>query len=283
MYTTLDHLEKYTKNKNSIRKPRNMFKEIKILWLIFWISLIFILVFTNAQLFFWNILESFSDKKQLIDRNKDNINEDNSISSFIKHREEAVESVQELIRKYKNQEAFTKSITSSSKSVLKNKLKSYDFKFNTLPPTDRIIISSISVDVPLVSTNYKEMEDFTKWNFDEELKQWIVKYPTTINPWEVWNSLLFGHTSTEFRDGNKKYGTVLKHLPDLKIWETIKIIWKWVLYEYQVVEEEIVYPSKVNKVFTKFQERWEKYVSIMWCYPIGKSDKRMIKIAKLIE
>jgi len=283
MYTTLDYLEQYQKKKNSVWKLPNLLKEIKNLWLIFGISAIFFLIFTNAQLFFGNITDSFKENTETTNWNNKNIKQNSEISALVNYRSDLDKQIDDLIKKHKDITTLENAVSASSQSNLKNKLKTYNFGFNILPPTDRIIIPAIWIDVPLVSSNSKPMEDFMNWNFDDELRQWIVRYPTTPSPGEVWNSLVFGHTSTEFWQDNWKYWTVLKNLPELQVWDKIQVIWKWNLYEYEVFEEQIVYPAKVSKVFDEFQSKWEKYLSIMWCYPIGKSDKRMIKIAKLVE
>jgi len=52
MHTTLDHLEKHIKENKSIGRPKNFLKEIKMFSLIFVITFVGMLLFTNAQLFF---------------------------------------------------------------------------------------------------------------------------------------------------------------------------------------------------------------------------------------
>jgi hypothetical protein len=50
-------------------------------------------------------------------------------------------------------------------------LKNYDFKFNTLPPTNRLIVQRFGVDDPIVVSQYSDVKDFTNTNFTEELKK----------------------------------------------------------------------------------------------------------------
>jgi cytoskeletal protein RodZ len=52
MHTTLDHLEKHIQNKKSLKHPKNLFKEFKIILVIFVVIFVGMLLFTNAQLFF---------------------------------------------------------------------------------------------------------------------------------------------------------------------------------------------------------------------------------------
>lgn len=75
-----------------------------------------------------------------------------------------------------------KSISPSTESILQERLKKYEFDFNTLPPTNRLIISSLGIDIPLVDSQYTDAKDFTIQNFDKELMNGVVKYPTTPAP-----------------------------------------------------------------------------------------------------
>jgi t-SNARE complex subunit (syntaxin) len=52
MHTTLEHLDRHIQKKKSIRHSKNFFKEIKMIIVIFVITFVSMLLFTNAQLFF---------------------------------------------------------------------------------------------------------------------------------------------------------------------------------------------------------------------------------------
>jgi LPXTG-site transpeptidase (sortase) family protein len=144
-----------------------------------------------------------------------------------------------------------------------------------------LIISKINLDVPLINSKYKNEVDFTQWNFDEELENWVVKYPTTSEPWSDGNTLFFGHTSQEWRQKNP-YWTVFSRMPELDQWDEFKIIRNGKLYEYKIVEKIIVNPSKVNSQYQKYQESWSDFITLMWCYPLWRTDKRMMVTAKRI-
>jgi len=285
MFTTLDHLENYHHQKKSLRKLPNLWKEIKVFAIIFVIATVGMLVFTNAQLFLWNISESLFPNEQDHAANWDqtNIEQDSSISSIVDYSHQQLDQVEAMIAEYKDDTIYPHAISISSDAVLKKSLKNYPFQFNTLPATNRVIIPSLNLDVPLVTSQHMAMEDFTQWKFDEDLKKWIVKYPSTPNPGQEGNTLIFWHTSTELRERNKKYGTVLKDLPQLKYGDMIKIVRHGKLYTYRIIDEAIIYPKDVNKNYMKYQELWGSYLSMMGCYPIGKSAQRIIKIAKLVD
>jgi hypothetical protein len=62
----------------------------------------------------------------------------------------------------KNSNIIEKATSLNTQQALRLKLKSYDFDFNVLPPTDRLIISKINLDIPLVDSKYKNKVDFTQ-------------------------------------------------------------------------------------------------------------------------
>ncbi|HKL44589.1 MAG TPA: sortase [Candidatus Absconditabacterales bacterium] len=278
MHTTLDHLEKHIKENKSIGRPKNFLKEIKMLSLIFVITFVGMLLFTNAQLFFGS-----KDNSEIVERSNNNIQENNEISAIIESNEKKEKEVEDLILNYQKElNIEEKSTALSSQEELKSKLKSYDFDFNVLPPTDRLIVSKINLDVPLIDSKYKNRDDFTQGNFDEELENGVVKYPTTPQPGFDGNTLLFGHTSQEWREKNS-YGTVFSRLPELELGDEIKVIWKGKLYEYKVLEKIIVVPNNVNNQYQKYQKIGEDHITLMGCYPLGRTDKRMMVTAKRVK
>ena len=285
MYTTLEYLEHHIKVQNSKKSPRNFFREIKLLVVIFVMSFVWMLLFTNAQLFFW-----IKDDAEVVDWNQKTITTDNSVSLMIEWEKEAKESLEKkqkeldlLVSQYENNfNIIEKSPSLTTEQDLKQNMKSYDFDFNLLPPMDRLIVSKINLDVPLVDSKYKNEVDFTQWNFNEELENGVVKYPTTPQPWTEWNTLIFGHTSQEWRQKNP-YWTVFSKLSNLDQWDIIQIIRWWNLYEYKIIEKIIVVPSKVDSQFQKYQWIWWDYVTLMGCYPLARTDKRMMITAKRVE
>lgn len=109
-----------------------------------------------------------------------------------------------------------------------------------------------------------------------------MKYPTTPNPGEKGNTLLFGHTSTEWWKKNE-YGVVFRNIPKLKEGQRFQVLWNGQLYTYEMVERKVVLPKKVEEYYHVFAEKDESYVTLMGCYPIGTADKRMMVVAKLID
>lgn len=160
---------------------------------------------------------------------------------------------------------------------LKMKLNKYSFNFNILPPHKRIRISSIWVDAPVADVVYKTTQDIEEANYDAELYKWVVKYPFTTNPWDKWNTLIFGHTSYYWWKKNP-YWEVFSKLWKLKKWDSIELMRDWKLYEYDVEQIVVKTPSKVKEVIDQYYD-WQ-YLTLMWCYPIWTDKNRMLVVAK---
>lgn len=284
MYTTLEHLEQHSNPQRPKNKIWNFFKEIRIILVFFVIVSASILVFTNADLFIWNLITAIQDQPlhQIQNIQKSDVYQDSDISSAIENNQNKIDEVQALIKKYQTWEIQTNSISLSLDSYLKTKLKDYPLKFNTLPPVNKLLIPSLWLDIPIIISPAKDIQDFSQWNFDLELNQWVVKYPTTPNPWEKWNTLIFGHTSQE-RWKHNPYGTIFKTLPNMKNGDWIQVIREWKLLEYKVIDKFIVQPKEVNAQYLSYQNAWWKYLTLMWCYPLWTDKNRIMVIAKIVE
>jgi hypothetical protein len=55
-------------------------------------------------------------------------------------------------------------------TYLQKNLDNYDFSFNLLPPTNRLVIPAINLDVPLVETFAHDYDSFTETTFDADLE-----------------------------------------------------------------------------------------------------------------
>ncbi len=277
MYTTLDYLDKCIEQKKKKSLPKRFFNEVKILLIIFVITFVWMLLFTNAQVFF-----SFDNKEEStnIERNEKNIQVDNTISTQVDSVAEKKIELENILAQYDWIDALKKQTTDTLQESLEVKMKNYSFDFNTVPPTDRLIIWKINLDVPIVNSQYKKESDFTQWNFDAELENGVVKYPTTPEPGKVWNTLIFGHTSQEWREKNP-YWTVFSKIPNLEIWDEITVIRWWNLYKYKIIEKTIVTPKNVDTQYKKYQN-WD-FITLMGCYPIWRTDKRMMITAQIID
>ena len=279
MYQTLDDLEYVlTQPKSKFYKFSKVFKELKILGLIFTVLFLWTYLITNAQLVIDNFNDHFSSNEVY------GISEDSTTSSFnsshLSANDNAAE-VENLIWKYEWIVSVQQEVATDMNHYLQQNLDSYEFSFNLLPPTNRLIIPTINLDVPLVETSISDFNNVTETTFDPDLENGVVKYPTTPAPWEWWNAFFFGHTSQEYWKNNP-YGTVFRRIPQLKEGDKIQVIRDWVLYEYKVLDTVIVKPKNVNDTYMNFWEEWKEYITLMWCYPIWRTDKRMMVFAEKI-
>ena len=279
MYQTLDDLEYVLSRKPKARsKFYKFFNELKILWLIFTVLFLWTYLVTNAQLVIDNFNDHFSPNEVY------GISQEVSSSSFNTEHLSAqshTQQVDALIEQYWSVVSMQQEIATDMDHYLQENLNSYDFSFNLLPPTNRLVIPAINLDVPLVETDQRDYKNFTETTFDADLENWVVKYPTTPNPGEGGNAFFFGHTSQEYWKSNP-YGTVFRRIPQLKADDKIQVVRDGVLYEYKVVKTVVVRPREVNDTYVKFWDENKEYITLMWCYPIWRTDKRMMIFAERI-
>lgn len=204
-----------------------------------------------------------------------------SLSSNIEQVELLKQEIQDTIQQYQGQ-LPNNQIAPLLQDQLNSQLPNYHINFNILPPVSRLLIPSIGLDVPLVDVTSKYEGDFVRGDFDTELTQGVVKYPTTPEPGLDGNTLFFGHTSQEWREHNP-YGTVFVHLPKLQAGDEIQVVWEGILYKYIVQEIMIRRPKEVDKEFQKRQQMDGEYITLMGCYPLGTTKQRMMVIAKRVE
>ena len=275
MYQTLDDLEYVlTQPKSRFYKFSKIFNELKILWIIFTVLFLWTYLVTNAQLVIDNFNDRFSPNEVY------GISENIMNSSFIWFHWSS-DKVENLIQQYEGVVSMQQEVATDMDHYLQQNLDNYDFSFNLLPPTNRLIIPAINLDVPLVESSTTIRKDFTETSFDSDLENWVVKYPTTPNPWEWGNAFFFGHTSQEYWKKNP-YWTVFRNIPQLKENDKIQIVRDGVLYEYKVLKTVVVRPRDVNNTYVNFWEENKEYITLMWCYPIGRIDKRMMIFAERI-
>lgn len=268
------HKSQYTSHvKNT--KWLSRLSEVKTFAAIFIAIFFGAIVFTNANLFMQALgLDTVASWNSLAVASAD-------IADIVDKRAGHEQEVDALIQKYHNSESVEQTVGTDGESLLKNKLSYYGFDFNTLPPVDRVVVPSIWLDVPLISIVDKSLVDLARAEFDSELREWVVKYPTTPTPGENGNTLIFWHTSQERWEKNP-YGTVFSNLPKLQYGDEIKLVRNWELYTYKVVHTAIHRPKDVDTEFQKRQEKDGEYVTLMWCYPLGTTKQRMMVIAERV-
>ena len=169
-------------------------------------------------------------------------------------------------------------IPSKAKKLIK---KVFPKLFLTVSPLDfRLVIPKIGKNVPIVkmSDNYIT-EDF--WGkFEKEaqtaLKKGIVHYPGTALPGQVGNAFFTGHSSYyPWDDG--AYKEVFANLNLLEKGDEYFVYLHQKKIKYKVIEKKEVKPYEV-KILEQPEDK--KLSTLMTCWPLGTTLKRLIVVAE---
>lgn len=264
-------------NKNS----KSWLKEVKNFSILLISVLTLFYFFTNAQLIIVMAEDLFTTSgtgnTELI------LNEEEHESA--EPKQETAQELEQLENRFtqiKKDKIEGQSISTTLQEFLDKKWEQHTIDFNTLPPGNRLIIPDLNINAPLIDTEASGVIDFSKENFDEELTKGVVKYPTTPVPGNKGNTLIFGHTSSEWWKKNE-YGVIFRNIPKLKAGQKFYVIWNGKKTAYEMVERKVVRPKEVENYYHEFSDKEESYLTLMGCYPIWTADKRMMIVAKKIE
>lgn len=293
-YIKLDDLEKNIKPKKFKYVAKEVMNEIFRFGIFMSCVAILIIVFVNFNVFYYafkeklwfeksfasNIIEGISwesiNMNNLEESSKSSIASSDNFENLQSDKYmDILESKLDLLHSDDDKTIYEKDLN----KYLKNKLKDYSLDFNLLPPDKRIEIPEIEVNAPILDITYTTPEKIKNADYDEELYKWVVKYPFTPDPNHKWAVLIFGHTSYYWWKKNP-YWEVFAKIPLLKTWSKIKMVWWGSAYDYEVIDKLIKTPNQVAAEYEKYKD--DKYLILMWCYPIGTSSKRMMIIAKQI-
>lgn len=151
--------------------------------------------------------------------------------------------------------------------------------FNIAPYENRLIIPKIGKNVPLVDVVSTNVFDFDHMEniFMQELEKGVVRYPGSALPGEQGNSFIFGHSSNyPWIKGD--YNSVFALLDNLEFGDEIIVYYKQRKYVYVIKEKKIVKPGDVKALD---RDPSKKELSLMTCWPIGTTLKRMLVFAEL--
>ena len=261
---------------------KNWLKEAKIFSILLVSVLTLFFFFTNAQLVMVMAQDLFSsngswDHQLLL--------EENTMHQSAELKPETAEELQQLETQFariKQKKLESQTLSTTMEEFLDKKWEQHTIDFNTLPPGNRLIIPDLNINAPLIDTEENGVIDFSKENFDEELTKGVVKYPTTPTPGNKGNTLIFGHTSSEWWKKNE-YGVIFRNIPKLKAGQKFYVIWNGKKTAYEMLERKVVRPKDVENYYHEFSDKNESYLTLMGCYPIWTADKRMMVVAKKIE
>ena len=256
-----------------------VFSEIKVFVVLFLTVFSTFFFFTNAKLVMITVSDiignGWENSVTLITWDEHNV------ADIVSQKEEKLAALEENfqnIQKYKREE---QDLALNMQDFLNQQQEAHLLNFNTLPPTNRLIVPDLGINVPLIDIPSMGEEDFENGNFDDELMHWVVKYPTTATPGSQGNSLIFWHSSSEWWKHNE-YWFIFRNLPTLQPGQKIQVIWNWQLTTYEMIERKVVKPKEVWEYYHQFVRDWEYYLTLMGCYPIWSSAERMMVVAKKI-
>ena len=157
-----------------------------------------------------------------------------------------------------------------------------EININVTPLDYRLIIPKIGKDVPLVYMSDKYISKDIWGEFENEiqdaLKGGVLHYPGTSKPGEFGNTFLTGHSSYyPWDDGN--YKDVFANLKSLNIGDEYYIYHNQKKFHYKVIETKEVYPTDINVLD---QPQNKKLSTLMTCWPLGTTLKRIIVVAEEI-
>ncbi len=263
------------------KSSKSWLKEVKNFSILLVSVLTLFYFFTNAQLIIVMAEDLFTTSgtgnTELI------LNEEEHESAELKQETaQELEQLENRFTQIKKDKIEGQSISTTLQEFLDKKWEQHTIDFNTLPPGNRLIIPDLNINAPLIDTEASGVIDFSKENFDEELTKGVVKYPTTPIPGNKGNTLIFGHTSSEWWKKNE-YGVIFRNIPKLKAGQKFYVIWNGKKTAYEMVERKVVRPKEVENYYHEFSDKEESYLTLMGCYPIWTADKRMMIVAKKIE
>lgn len=154
-------------------------------------------------------------------------------------------------------------------------------EFDITPYENRIIIPKIGKNIPLVDVSITKSFDFDHMEniFMQELEKGVVRYPGSAVPGEKGNAFVFGHSSN-FPWIKGDFNDVFALLDNVSFGDEIIVFYNQKKFVYTVREKKIVKPGDV-KALERDPAKTE--ISLMTCWPIGTTLKRMLVFAELTE
>jgi sortase A len=151
--------------------------------------------------------------------------------------------------------------------------------FVITPYENRLIIPKIGKNIPLVDVAGLSGFDFDHMEniFMQELEKGVVRYPGTALPGEKGNAFIFGHSSN-YPWVKGEYNEVFALLDHLEFGDQIIVYYNQKKFIYTIREKKVVRPGDV-RALERNPEASE--LSLMTCWPIGTTLKRMLVFAEL--
>lgn len=165
----------------------------------------------------------------------------------------------------------------------KKDLESKDISLNIdiAPFTNRVIVPKIWKNVPLLEVQNRNISWESELNdiFMKELENWIIRYPWSAKPGEIWNSFIFWHSSN-FPWMKWDYNDVFANLDNVRYWDEVIVYYGQKKYTYKIREKKVIRPGDVS-ILERNKDKSE--VTLMTCWPLWTTINRLIVVWELVE
>jgi len=146
--------------------------------------------------------------------------------------------------------------------------------------TDEEIVGEASISIEKISLSLPVIINVNGYNEEDyytALQKGVAHFKGTSLPGQPGNVFVFGHSS-DWRWNQGEFKSAFKQLPELESGDLVIINYKDQNYKYQVFLKEIVAYDDLRWV----AQTSEDYLTLMTCYPVGSSEKRIVIRAKAI-
>ncbi len=230
---------------------------------------IMLMVTTNYKAYI-NIANSYLKKDEMVAIN-------NSLINSVKATN--ITNVQE--KKIKKEKKDDTILNNSLKTFVNIKEEKPSLNIDITPYENRIVIPKIGKNIPLVDIKNRTVSGQSELNniFMSELEKWVVRYPWSVKPWELWNSFIFWHSSN-FPWVNWEFNDVFSTLNNVVYWDEIIVYYNQKKYIYTIRQKNVISPWNIS-IF-----KWNKtkaQVMIMTCWPIWTTLNRLVLTWELKE
>lgn len=143
-------------------------------------------------------------------------------------------------------------------------------------PESKIIIPKINVEIPI---------DFDEPTINEDaiqrsLEKGVVHYPTTPDPGQIGNGVIFGHSANNILNrGKYKFAFVL--LKQLESGDIFYVQKDGKRYAYKVFDKKIVAPTEVSVLYPNYPDKPSTF-TLITCDPPGTSLNRLVVVGEQI-
>jgi sortase A len=148
---------------------------------------------------------------------------------------------------------------------------------STITKEDRLIIPSISVDVPIIWGANAADQNSLNAAMDKGVVWFNVKQAHS-KPGENGNFVVSGHSSNDWMDqGDYKF--VFAPLEQMKVGDTFYVNYQQKRYVYRVSHTQVVKPTDINSLQT---DNSKPVITLITCTPLGTALNRLLVFADQI-